>query len=241
MKTKNDKIQTVVVIPAAGKGERFGGKEPKQFLELSGMPILIRSVKIFDSVSEIERIIIALNLDRRSLVDSQLKRFGIKKEVTYAEGGATRQESVYNALTSDYAKSSDLVLVHDAARPLATPDLAGNIISAAIEYGAAIPVLKPKDTIKRVSEEGFVEETIDRSVLRTVQTPQGFKTATLLEANEKARKDGFVGTDDASLVERMGMKVKTTQGEDANIKITSKADLLAAEAQLSNESEKSEN
>lgn len=150
--------------------------------------------------------------------------------LSIVSGGAERQHSVYNGLKA--VKESDFVLIHDGARPFITIEKIHELVKEANEHGAAVPAVPMKDTVKRVSQ-GFVDETVERSSLWAIQTPQAFRVSLILEAHERARQEGYVGTDDASLVERIGKKVKVIEGNYRNIKLTTPDDLLFAEAILS--------
>jgi 2-C-methyl-D-erythritol 4-phosphate cytidylyltransferase len=217
-----------VIIPSGGSGKRFGSEIPKQFLDLDSIPIIVKTLLVFDSVKEINSILVPNIKEYNYLLESYISKYSFNKQIKIINGGLTRQDSVYNALKTAEVQNSDLVLIHDAVRPLVSINLINKIIDAAVMYGAVVPVTNPKDTIKQVDNNGFVDITINRSFLKNVQTPQGFDRKILFEAYNKAFSDGFWGTDDASVVEHFGNSVKTIEGEETNFKITSKVDLELA-------------
>ncbi len=213
------------IIPAGGSGNRFGGGRPKQFHEINGIPLIIHTLQKFQSSDCIASIVISINNNWREYMLELADKFGLSKVKEIVGGGGTRQQSVANALKSDYILMSDIILVHDAVRPLVSAELIAIVIENAKETGAAIPALPPVDTIKEVDSNGFVVNTLDRSTLRCVQTPQGFKKDILIEAYKKAAAAGYEGTDDASLVEFAGFAVKVVDGESSNIKVTTSDDI----------------
>ncbi len=213
------------IIVAAGEGKRFGSA--KQFALLKGKPILDRTLETFEEHMKVTEIILVVREDW--LREKYLNRY--KKLAAVVRGGEKRQDSVmagFNQLQPDQA---DIVLVHDGVRPLVGKDLISRVIEAAEQKGAAIPALSLEDTIKRVEEERVVK-TLDRLTLFKVQTPQGFLYTTLERALRKAKEDSFYGTDEASLVERIGEKVYIVEGDTQNIKITGPEDIHIAEALL---------
>jgi 2-C-methyl-D-erythritol 4-phosphate cytidylyltransferase len=218
-------MNCVVIIPAAGLGKRFNLPLPKQFTDIDGMPILIHTIKIFDTLPSISSIIIAANQEWIDFTQSLITKYNVMKPSQIIKGGKIRQDSVNNALKSKLIKSADIVLVHDAVRPFTSQNLVNSIINTAIEYGAAIPALIPRDTIKLVNKKGFVVRTLDRSKLCSVQTPQGFRQEIILESYKYAYENRIYSTDDASLIEKVGYTVKTIPGEETNIKITTQNDL----------------
>jgi 2-C-methyl-D-erythritol 4-phosphate cytidylyltransferase len=218
-----------VVIPAAGQGKRMKAGINKQLIKLRHQPVIIHTLKVFEQDDWCQGIVIVINEAERERFYELFERFQIKKVVSVVNGGAERQHSVYNGLK---AVNSDLVLIHDGARPFITVEKIHELVKEANEHGAAVPAVPMKDTVKRVSQ-GFVDETVERSSLWAVQTPQAFRVSLILEAHERARQEDYVGTDDASLVERIGKKVKIIEGDYRNIKLTTPDDLLFAEAILS--------
>lgn len=219
-----------VVIPAAGQGKRMKAGMNKQLMELQNEPLIVRTLKVFENDEWCRGIIVVINEAERTQFEQLFSRFHIKKITAIVGGGKERQHSVYNGLRA--IKNSDIVLIHDGARPFVTMELIHQLVNEAKEHGAAIPAVRVKDTVKKVRGQ-FVEETVERSSLWAVQTPQAFHVSLVLRAHEQAQKDGYIGTDDASLVERIGGKVKIVEGDYRNIKLTTPDDLLFAEAILS--------
>lgn len=214
-----------VIIVAAGRGERFGGNKP--FAMLGGKPILDWSLETFQAHADVGAVILVLPPGRNG--GDFRRRY--PKIHAVVPGGKERQDSVLRGFGWAAAEMGDVVLIHDGARPFVSADLVGRIIRAAAAGGAAIPVLPVTDTIKRVRDGGVVE-TLDRSELAAVQTPQGFKRGVLAAALDKAVRDGYVGTDEAALAERAGYPVHVVPGDPGNIKITRPEDLKLAEALL---------
>ena len=214
-----------VLVPAGGVGARLGRRTPKQFLSLGGATILNRTLTHFRRHPGVRAIVVAAPAEHLARTRGLVGRGG-GRPVEVVAGGATRQESVWCALQAAPA-DVDIVLVHDAVRPFIDRRLIDAVIAAAAAHGAAICALPIAETIKRVRDE-IVETTLDRAGLWAVQTPQGFRTALLREAHDKARRDGIVGTDDAMLVERLGHPVRVVPGLAGNVKITTPEDLRRA-------------
>jgi len=240
-------MKVVVIIPAAGLGTRMASapgskaKKPaatKQFTELGGTPILIHTLRKFVANPEISEIYIAL---RANEIDGFLARLQkeakdiLQKQIHLVEGGDHRQHSVRNAIRSVSASDDDIVLVHDAVRPFVTEDIIHDVIQAAQKHGAAIAALPAVDTVKQVertSDGALITATLPRERVVLAQTPQGFRYDVLKKAFDEATTDGFVGTDEASLVERSGHAVAVVMGSPRNIKITTPADMELAEFYL---------
>lgn len=225
--------RNVVIIPAAGSGSRMGpgfDTLPKQFLPLGGLPILLHTLKRFESCEMIHGIVIATSADRITEVRTLAQSGGISKIHAVVEGGKERQDSVFEGLKA--TGDCEIVLVHDAVRPFVSPHHIGEVISASARQGAAVLAVPSKDTVKLADKAGNVASTPNRQSVWLVQTPQAFRYDLLMSAFEKARKDNFYGTDDAMLVERMGAAIKLVSGDHRNIKITSPDDLQHAEAIL---------
>ncbi|MDP4162683.1 MAG: 2-C-methyl-D-erythritol 4-phosphate cytidylyltransferase [Bacillota bacterium] len=216
-----------VIIPAAGQGKRMGAGKNKLLLELNGTPVFIHTLKVFEEDTECESIILALHPQDESEFKALIEKYNIKKVASFVPGGKERQHSIHNALKE--AGATGIVLVHDAARPFIDKRHIHELTDAAHRTGAAIVAVPVKDTIKMVKNEK-VTSTVDRSSLWAVQTPQAFRISTLLDAYEKADQDHFLGTDDASLVERLGHPVTVVEGNYDNIKLTTPEDLFFAEA-----------
>lgn len=215
-----------VVIPAGGVGARLGTRTPKQFLALGRTPILAVTVSHFTRHPGMRAVVVAAPETHLALARRILTRAARGAPVTVVAGGRTRQDSVGLGLLA-LPEDVDVVVVHDAVRPLITRRLIDDVVRAAVESGAAICALPITETVKRV-REGRVEATLDRSELWAAQTPQAFHAGLLREAHEKARRDGVDGTDDAMLVERLGHPVCVVMGLPANVKITTPEDLRRA-------------
>ncbi|MCV9887366.1 2-C-methyl-D-erythritol 4-phosphate cytidylyltransferase [Metabacillus halosaccharovorans] len=224
-----------VIIPAAGQGKRMKAGKNKQFIELNETPIIIHTLKVFEEHTQCSGIILVINEAEKADFQYLIEKFRIQKVLQFVLGGTERQYSVYNGLKA--VKDDELVLVHDGARPFVTQKRIENLVEKAVDTGAAILAVPVKDTIKKV-EEGIVSETVERSTLWSVQTPQAFQIKLLLEAHDKARSEGYLGTDDASLLERVGRPVSIVTGDYTNIKITTPEDLYIAEAILKRNEEK---
>lgn len=214
-----------VIIPAAGRGTRMGGARAKQFLDLRGKPVLIRTVERFQSSSEIDVIVLVAAHDTIKEVKDLVDIFHLTKVSDVVAGGRERQDSVRNGLETMARRNVDTVLVHDAVRPLVSRTIIRNVCASVEECRAAVPGVVPRDTIKQINGNNSIVATIDRSTVRLIQTPQGFSMELLLEAFEKATRERFYGTDEACLVERMGICVKLVDGSEENIKITTVEDL----------------
>ena len=221
-----DKI--TAIIAAAGKGQRMNRGINKQFIILKGKPVLMHTLEVFDNHPLVEKIVIVTGKDEiKFCQENILKRFNFQKRIKVVAGGKERQDSVYNGLQE--VNESGLVIIHDGARPFLTKDMISSLSVSAKKYGAAIIGVPVKDTVKIVDEEQFVQGTPDRRTLWLIQTPQCFKREVILKAHEVAKSEGFYGTDDASLVERIGIKVKILTGSYENIKITTPEDLIIGE------------
>ncbi|EMA6344632.1 2-C-methyl-D-erythritol 4-phosphate cytidylyltransferase [Bacillus cytotoxicus] len=218
-----------LIIPAAGQGKRMGAGKNKLFLLINEVPIIVHTLRAFEKDEACEKIIMAINEQERSDFEALIQKYDIRKNVQFIQGGAERQDSVYNAL--QYVKETEYVLVHDGARPFVTNKMIHEVLIVAKEKGASVCAVPVKDTIKKVVNDA-VFETVERSQLRAVQTPQGFSVSLLLEAHQSAKQSCFLGTDDASLVERIGKEVGVVEGSYYNIKVTTPEDLLIAESFL---------
>lgn len=213
------------LVAAAGTGRRFG--RAKQFAVLRGRPVLEWALEAFQTHEEVDEIVLVLPDER----EGGRYRARFAKIAGVVRGGETRQDSVRQGFRAIDAAKTGLVLVHDGARPLVDPGLIHRVIAAARESGAAVPAVPLEDTIKEV-RGGRVVGTVDRSSLVRAQTPQGFLPALLHQALEAAGRDGFSGTDEAMLLERLGIPVMRVEGDPRNIKITTPLDLKIAEALL---------
>jgi 2-C-methyl-D-erythritol 4-phosphate cytidylyltransferase len=228
-------MQVFVILPAAGLGTRMAGPQPKQFLALDGVPILVHSLRAFAAVERVTAIYVAVRKPEMERVEAQIAESGFADRVRVVEGGDSRQESVSHALAALPAEPDDIVLVHDAVRPLIDVATIDRTIDAVAEYGAAIVGLPAVDTIKQVERTAhgaLITSTIPREYIVLAQTPQGFRYSLLQRAFAEATADGFIGTDEASLVERAGNPVAVVHGSQVNLKITQAGDLELAEFYL---------
>jgi 2-C-methyl-D-erythritol 4-phosphate cytidylyltransferase len=237
-------MKVIVIIPAAGLGTRMAsssataqGKTPsKQFLAIGGAPILIHTLRKFVACKEVTDICIALRPQEAEGFTSDLAQYGLDpKRFQVAEGGEHRQQSVSNALRTVKAEADDIVLVHDAVRPFVEQETILGVIEGVKKHGAAIAAMPAVDTIKQVertADGAIIRATIPREVLVNAQTPQGFRYGVLKEAFDQAEMEGFLGTDEASLLERAGQDVYVVMGSPRNIKITTPSDLQLAELYL---------
>lgn len=214
-----------VIIAAAGLGKRMGSQIPKQYLKIGGEPILLKTIRAFCRNEYVDHIFIVTNKDYIQYCQDMKADYGLDKVVSVVEGGKERQDSVYCALQeiNRTRPGVEYVLVHDGARPFVSQDTIDFVIAAAAGVGAAIACVPVKNSIRQ--GEGTSSHNIERENLYSVQTPQGFKKSILMEAYEKAFTDGYYGTDDASLVERIGQPVELVMGQYDNIKITTKEDM----------------
>ena len=211
------------------------GIPPKQFLSLDGVPILIHSLRAFAAVHGMTGMYVAVRKNEVPRVEDQVAEYGFAGKVRVVVGGDNRQESVSNALAALPADPDDIVLVHDAVRPLIDPATIERTIHAVVEFGAAIVGMPAIDTIKQVERTAhgaLITATIPREFIVLAQTPQGFRYGLLRRAFAEADADGFVGTDEASLVERAGQPVAVVHGSQVNLKITQPGDLELAEFYL---------
>ena len=218
------------LIVAAGQGLRMGTQRRKQYLSLAGLPILTRTLQVFDRSRIVEQILVAVPTSELRFCETEIvARAGLKKRVALVAGGARRQDSVFNGLQW-LSEGEGIVLIHDGVRPLVTEALIDACIQGASEWGACIPAVRAVDTPKQINADGIITRTISRETLRMAQTPQAFRLSLIHNAHAEARRRGLEATDDASLVEYMGAAVHVIPGLPENIKITTPGDLAVAEA-----------
>jgi 2-C-methyl-D-erythritol 4-phosphate cytidylyltransferase len=234
-------MKVSVIMPAAGLGTRMGrekaGTSRKQFMLLEGAPILVHTTRKFAQCPSVTEIVVALRGEDLDWARGLIQQQHLTKPVRFVEGGDSRQQSVENALASLKA-DTDFVAVHDAVRPFIDAELVERVIAEAARAGAAIVGIVPVDTVKRV-HKNKIRDTLPRENLVLAQTPQVFRFDLLKRAFESARRDGFTGTDEASLVERLDeVEVSVVQGSDRNIKITRPTDMDLARLFLSEETER---
>jgi len=223
--------KATAIIAAGGAGLRMGASTPKQFTELLGVPILIHTIRAFRQVPAITAIIVVVPAEHREHTLALLTRYHFDDHCTVVNGGKLRQDSVRIGL-AQVTDDSTLVAVHDGARPLIAPADIQRCLDAAATHGAAIMAVPVKDTLKAVAADTTIRHTVEREGLWQAQTPQVVRAGLLKEAFAKADQDGFVGTDEASLLEHGGWQVSMVEGSETNLKITRPDDLLMAEALL---------
>lgn len=215
------------IILAGGKGKRMGSKISKQYIELKGKPILYYTLTKFINCKYIDNIVLVLPKDEIDYCETNvLRKYSLKVD-KIVEGGKERQDSVYNSLKE--IKDSEIVLIHDGARPFVSNKIIEEGIKLARTYGAAAPGVTPKDTIKVKDDFGFSKETPSRDTLVSIQTPQVFKLDLIKECHEKVRNDKITVTDDTMVVEIYNKKVFLYEGDYTNIKVTTPEDLILAE------------
>jgi 2-C-methyl-D-erythritol 4-phosphate cytidylyltransferase len=229
-------MSVVAIIPAAGTGIRMGGETPKQFLSLEGVPILIHTLRKFTACDVINEIYLALRDEDMERAARDIDREHFVKPVRLVLGGSSRQETVSRSL-AELPPETEVVVVHDAVRPFIELEMIRRVTEAARKEGAAILGIPSVDTIKQV-ERLTILGTIPRERIVLAQTPQAFRCSILKEAYARAEADGFYGTDESSLVERMGQTVVVLMGSDRNIKITKPSDLPLARLYIAQEREK---
>jgi 2-C-methyl-D-erythritol 4-phosphate cytidylyltransferase len=234
-------MKTAVILPAAGLGTRMGRPQPekggtsrKQFMLLEGSPILLHTIRKFDASPLVSEILVALRDEDQEWASSLIDQHRLTKSIRLVPGGETRQQSVENALERISPETS-LVAVHDAVRPFIDQETIARVVEAAVESGAAIVGIVPIDTVKRV-HKNKIRATLPRDHLVLAQTPQVFRYDLLRTAFARAREDGFIGTDEASLIERLEqVEVIVVAGSDRNIKITKPSDMDLARLFLAEE------
>jgi len=222
-----------VIIPAAGRGTRMGKSINKQYISLDQKSILTHTIIAFDNCPYIDEILVVVaNNEEKLFKDKVLKEYKIRKPYKIVVGGSTRQESVYNAVKK-VDKRCTIISVHDGARPLISNKEIINTVLGAKKYGGCVLGVPVKETVKKSDGNGFVSDTVERSLLYNIRTPQVFKADILRKAYENAEEKNILGTDDSFLVEQNGGKVKIIKGSYNNIKITTPEDLIYAQEILS--------
>jgi 2-C-methyl-D-erythritol 4-phosphate cytidylyltransferase len=232
------------ILPAAGLGTRMGVETPKQFLELDGLPLVVFTLRRLAACAEISEFLIATLAEEEAALTERIAREKLGRPVRVVRGGGSRQESVGNAL-AEVGENVEIVLVHDAVRPLVTREQTERVLAAAREHGAAIvgiPALDTVKEVKRTSQPGdvaLITATIPRERIVLAQTPQAFRTALLRDAYALAARDGFSASDEAGLVERLGHDVYVVGGSARNMKITRPGDMELARFYLEQERKQS--
>lgn len=226
-----------VIVPAAGAGRRFGADIKKQYLMLGDRPLLAVTLERLASHPRLDSITVVAPADELDYCRHEvIERFGIDKVVGLVEGGAERQDSVRNGLQACQAAEEDIVLIHDGVRPLVPLETLETLIETAATEGGSLLAIPAQDTIKETAD-GRVVGTLDRSRLWQAQTPQAFRYARILEAHLRAQREGYLGTDDASLLEWCGWPVAVVSGSAYNFKVTTPEDLVLVRALLAAEEE----
>ena len=222
-------MKIVALIAAAGLGKRMNAKISKPFIPIFGKPILAYTIEKFEQCKFIEKIYLIVNPEERDFCSKDIiLKYNFSKIQELIEGGETRQDSVYNGLKV-LGPDTDIVVIHDGVRPLVEKTIIQESIEAAQEYGAAIAAIPLKETVKKSRKDFFINETLNREEIWRAQTPQTFKYDIILSAYHQSYKDKFFATDDATIVERYGHKVKMIIGSEGNIKITTPFDIIIAE------------
>lgn len=220
-------MKVFAIIPSGGSGSRMNNPLPKQYIRINGKEIIAYTLEVFQKCNLIDEIIVSVNKDYLDLLHTIKNNYSFSKIIQIVEGGTERQQSVHNALNSINAHDNDLIVVHDAVRPLLSLDILTNTIETAKRSGSAVVAIKAKDTLIKGMDS--VLSYIDRKDVYYAQTPQVFKYKILLEAMNKAEKENFIGTDESMLVHRAGYKVNIVNGSFLNFKITNGEDLLIFE------------
>lgn len=235
MKKKNKHDYFVsCIVAAGGSSRRMGDGMNKLFLEIDGVPVIARTLLSLEQSQYIDEIIVSAREEDMLDISDLAGAFGIRKLKTIVKGGAVRAASVKAALSS-VSQGCDFVAVHDGARPLTDEDTIARVVSAAVLHGAAACGVRPKCTIKQEDKDGFIAQTVDRSKLYEMQTPQVFTKSLLCSAYDVDEDRLRTVTDDCALVEQLGTKIKITQGSYRNIKITTPEDIAVAEGLLDEE------
>lgn len=216
-------MSVFAIIPAGGLGMRVNSSLPKQFLKTNGKEIIAYTLDIFQKSQIIDGIIIAAQKEFFSLLEEIKLKYSFSKVVKIIEGGKERQNSVFNALKTIPAGKDNLIVVHDAVRPLLSQNILNEAVNSTVKFGSAVVATKVKDTLLNANE--FVQSYVDRKEMYFVQTPQVFRYEILLEAMIKAEEDDFIGTDESMLVHRLGYEVKIVEGSSLNFKITNIDDI----------------
>jgi len=218
-------MRTWAIIPAAGAGKRLGARVEKAFVEAGGKPLLMHTIARLQSAANFEHFVVSVPPARREALQRRFAEFLSQQHVTFVGGGASRTESVAKALDALHDDPDDLILVHDAVRPLVAPDVVSDVIRRAAETGAAVAASPAGDTVKEADASLRVVRTLDRDRLWLVQTPQVFRASLLRQAYERARREGTQATDDSALVERLDAPVTIVPSGPSNLKITTRHDL----------------
>jgi len=231
-------MSVLAIIPAAGWGVRMGSATPKQFLSLEGVPIFVHTLRKFVACEAVDDIFLGLRAEDTERARKEIEREHLARPVRLVEGGPSRQETVARCL-DQAAPDTEVVLVHDAVRPFIELEMISRLVAAARQEGAAIVGIPSVDTVKQV-QRNMILGSIPRERIVLAQTPQAFRYEIIREAYGRATADGFFGTDDSSLAERLGYSVTVIMGSDRNIKITKPSDLPLARLYIAQERERQE-
>lgn len=228
-----DNINCTVIIPAAGKGKRMNNKTSKQYIELEHKPILAYTIDAFEKCDEIDNIILVVGKNEIGYVRKEIvEKYNFNKIIALIEGGKERQDSVYEGIKR-LPSGTDVVLIHDGARPFIDNEVIKKAIINAYEYSACVVGVKVKDTIKVVDNDNYIVDTPNRNALWSIQTPQAFKKDLITLVYDEAKNNRYSATDDSMLVEKFSdIKVKIVEGSYSNIKITTREDLIIAKSFL---------
>jgi len=216
-------MKIVAIIPAGGKGKRSGFSAPKQYLKFLGKELIVYTLEVFQKNNLVDEIVVSAEPAYLTLFNKLIKDYNLFKVKSIVEGGEERQDSVYNALKSIKANDDDLIVVHDAARPLLPQDVLSNAINTAKEKGNALVCIKARDTL--LKGEQSVKEYVDRKEIHYVQTPQIFQYKILKRAMKKAYEKNFIGTDESMLVKELGIEINIVEGSSFNFKVTTMTDV----------------
>ena len=219
--------KTVCIIAAGGTGSRLKSTEDKPYVRINGVPLIVRTVGIFNHLQSIDAVILSVHPEKIKKCKILMKKYGMHKVSAIVAGGATRQDSVYNGLCSA-PPDTELVVIHDCARPFTVPSLVTKAVKSARKYGGAVVGVRAYDTLKRVDSRDIVEKTINRTIICHAQTPQVFSYPTLCEMYKKAKTQKLCATDDSFLYENYGGTVKMVLHDSCNMKITTAGDLKLA-------------
>lgn len=223
-------MKTYALILGGGSGRRMGADTNKVFIPIRGIPVIVRAAVPFTGICD--GAVIVSRPEETDMMETLVQRFGLSRFVLrVVAGGETRQASVWNGLQA-LPEDAEIVMIHDGARALVTEDVIARALKSAREHGSGIASVAVGDTIKRVDENGSVEETLNRENLRAMQTPQAFQVKLIRNAHVAAHKDNYIATDDAALLEHAGIRVHVTEGSLRNIKLTTAIDLQLANAIL---------
>lgn len=221
-------MKTIVILPSGGRGKRFGGSLPKQYIKVNGKEILAYTIEIFQKCTLVDEIVVAADEEYFQLIKEIKEKYNFSKLTQVIKGGKERQDSVFNALSSLTCSKDDLIVVHDAVRPLLPQTILENAINSAKIFDNVVVGIKARDTLIEFDNNESLLATghIDRNKIFYAQTPQIFRYSSLSASMKKAHEDVFTGTDESMIVMRSGFKVKIVEGSSQNLKITSESDLV---------------